>query len=274
MPKFFSINNPKAICLAYLVVGIAWIFFSEQVAAYIFSDNIRGMSRFQLYKGFFYVMVTGLMLYLLIRKLADNLTRRKLELELVFSNPNLGILKFDTNGIFTQVSSNVVAMTGYSADELIGKTINHYTPEHRRPEDDIALETIAKATNLGDFVFKKHVLTKSGEEIVVRGYGMRITPGDNGASGYIVAFQNITEEIRFLTALEATNRQLREIASDQSHLVRAPLARILGITYLIQHPEDVSDKEMLTLIQSLEDSAKELDLALIEISQKMNTKSS
>jgi PAS domain S-box-containing protein len=162
-------------------------------------------------------------------------------------------------------------MTGYSADEMIGKMINHYTPEHRRPEDDIALETIAEATKLGDFVFKKNVLTKSGEEIIVRGYGMRINPGDDEASGYIVAFQNITEEIRFLRALEAHNEQLKELASEQSHLVRAPLARIMGITSLLQDPECLDPKEKLDLIQNLEVSAEELDHALRDISQKMNT---
>ncbi|WP_026966920.1 PAS domain-containing protein [Algoriphagus terrigena] len=271
MSRLFSINNPKAICLTYLVVGVAWIFFSDQAAGYIFTDNIRGMSRFQLYKGFFYVIVTCLMLYFLIRKLADNLTRRKLELELVFSNPNLGILKFDAEGIFTQVSSNVLTMTGYSADEMIGKMINHYTPEHRRPQDDIALETIAKATKLGDFVFNKHVRTKSGEEIIVRGYGMRIKASNNEGSGYIVAFQNITEEIRYLTALEAYNAQLKELASEQSHLVRAPLARIMAISSLLQDPENLNPKEKLDLIQNLEVSADELDHALRDISQKMNT---
>lgn len=271
MPKLFSANNPKAICLAYLVVGVAWIFFSDQAAAYIFSDNIRGMSRFQLYKGFFYVIVTGLMLYFLIRKLANSINKRKQELELVFSNPNLGILKLDAEGHFTDVSDNITLITGYSAADLIGKHINHYTPENRKEQDLLVLQHIAESEANEGFVFNKHLLGREGEEIVIKGYAMRIKPGKNQAPGYIVAFQNTTEEARFLDTLEASNRQLREIASDQSHLVRAPLARILAITQLIQNPEDVSEKEMLTLIQSLEISAKELDQALIDLSQKMNS---
>lgn len=271
MPRSFFINNPKAICLTYMTVGIAWIFFSDQAAAYIFSDNIRGMSRFQLYKGFFYVMVTCGMLYYLIRKLVTSINRRKLELELVFSNPNLGILKLDAEGFFTDFSSNIITITGYSADELIGKHIIHYTPENRIDEDRMELQRIGSSESNGGFVFNKHLLTKDGKEIIIKGYAVRIKPRKNEAPGYIVAFQNITEEARFLDALEASNRQLREIASDQSHLVRAPLARILGITSLIQNPQDLSQNEIGTLIQSLEVSAKELDLALIEISQKMNS---
>jgi PAS domain S-box-containing protein len=271
MPRLFSINNPKAICLAYLIVGIAWIIFSDKAAEYIFSHNIRGMSRFQLYKGIFYVLVTCLMLYYLIRKLVSSINKRKQELELVFANPNLGILKLDAEGLFTDVSDNITRITGYSAADLIGKHINHYTPEDRKEEDLVVLQRIAESEADDGFIFNKHMLSREGEEIIIRGYAMRIKPGKNQAPGYIVAFQNTTEEARFLDALEASNRQLREIASDQSHLVRAPLARILGITNLIQNPGDLSQNEMLTLIQSLEVSAKELDLALIDISQKMNS---
>lgn len=266
-----SVNNTKAICVVYLTVGIAWIFFSDQAAEYIFSDNIRGMSRFQHYKGIFYVLITSLMLYYLIRKLANGINKRKQELELVFSNPNLGILKLDIEGFFTDFSDNIITITGYSAQELIGKHINHYTPENRKEQDGNEVRRIGESIADDGYIFRKHLLTKTGEEAIIKGYAMRIKPAKNKAPGYIVAFQNITKEVRFLEALEASNRQLREIASDQSHLVRAPLARILGITNLIQHPEDVSEKEMLILIQNLEVSAKELDLALIEISQKMNS---
>lgn len=145
MPKVFSINNIRAICLAYLIVGIAWIFFSDSAAEYIFSHNVRGMSRFQLYKGIFYVLVTCLMLYYLIRQLVGSINKRKQELELVFSNPNLGILKLDAEGFFTDFSDNITGITGYSAHELIGKHINHYTPENRKEQDGAELLRIAES---------------------------------------------------------------------------------------------------------------------------------
>ncbi|GAA0879858.1 hypothetical protein GCM10009119_28270 [Algoriphagus jejuensis] len=272
MPKNFFLHSAKAISLTYLGVGIAWILFSDTLLAHLFNDDIRKLSEFQLYKGFFYVGITCLMLYFLIKRLTDSINRRKLELELLFSNPNLGILKFDTDGIYTQVSSNILSMTGYTAEELIGKPINHYTPEPRRQEDAITLGSIAEATQRRDFVFKKHILTKRGEEIIIRGYGIRTQLGKNEAPGYIVAFQNITEEVRFLKALEAHNSQLKELASEQSHLVRAPLARIMGIASLLQDSENLDKPEELTLLQTLEVSAEELDLALRDITQKMNTK--
>ena len=272
MLKQLFLHSPKTICLTYLFVGITWILFSDTAISYLFSDDIQKISQFQLYKGFFYVCVTCVMLYFLIKKLADNINRRKQELELLFSNPNLGILKLDSTGVFTQVSANITTISGYSAEELIGKNINHFTPENRKAQNSVELEKIADSNSNGDFVFRKYIQSKDGHEIIIRGYGMRIKPQKNELPGYIVAFQNITEEVRFLTALEAHNDQLKELASDQSHLVRAPLARILGITSLLQEPANLNQEEKDTLIQSLEVSAHELDVALKDISQKMNLK--
>ncbi|GAB3217655.1 PAS domain S-box protein [Algoriphagus aestuariicola] len=271
MQKNRSRYNAKIICLSYLVVGVSWILFSDSLASYFFSDDIRKMSQFQLFKGFFYVGITTLMLYFLIRKMTKSINKRKLELELLFSNPNLGILKLDAAGLFTQVSHNIATITGYSSEELVGKHINHYTPENRKEEDDAELAKVTNSNPNDDFVFRKHILSKDGQEVIIRGYGMRTKPSKNESPGYIVAIQNITEEIRFLLALEAHNAQLKELASEQSHLVRAPLARIMGITNILQDPDSLEQTEKTSLIQNLEVSAQELDLALRGISQKMNS---
>jgi PAS domain S-box-containing protein len=272
---FFSIHNPKVISCSYLIVGVAWVFFSDQVSQYIFSDNISGMATFQLYKGIFYVVVTSLMLYFLIKKLVDYLNWQKQKLKILFSNPDLGILKLDADGALTQISDNIITLTGYSAEELIGKSISHYTPESRIALDREQFLAIAASESKDGFEFSKQLLTKENVEITIKGYAERIKTGRNNPPEYIVAFQNITKEIQFLDELlEAHDRYLREIASQQSHLVRAPLARIMGISKLLQNPGETIDEEMLVLIRNLEVSAEELDLALRNISQKMNTTNS
>lgn len=67
--------------------------------------------------------------------------------------------------------------------------------------------------------------------------------------------------------LKRKNKQLREYLSDNSHIVRAPLARILGLVDLY----DINDQENLEFInKSLHDSATELDNALREINDKLS----
>ncbi|WP_407430159.1 hypothetical protein [Arcticibacter sp.] len=62
---------------------------------------------------------------------------------------------------------------------------------------------------------------------------------------------------------------LREVASDQSHLVRAPLANVLGLVVLLEQAEATEDfKELLSM---LKESANQLDTVVKNIVTKANT---
>lgn len=80
--------------------------------------------------------------------------------------------------------------------------------------------------------------------------------------------QDIQERIQYIQTIEEQNHRLRDIAWAQTHLVRAPLARILGIVELLtdQHADTSSEKK---LINYLNISAKELDKAIKEIIAKI-----
>lgn len=65
---------------------------------------------------------------------------------------------------------------------------------------------------------------------------------------------------------EEQNLRLREISWMQSHVVRAPLARILGLAELLI--VDEGDQSRAELITHLKDSATELDRIIYEIVKK------
>ncbi|MEO9868868.1 MAG: tetratricopeptide repeat protein [Ekhidna sp.] len=67
--------------------------------------------------------------------------------------------------------------------------------------------------------------------------------------------------------LEKRNQQLKEYISSNSHIVRAPLARILGLVDLYK-PGDSENLDFIN--KSIHESATELDNALREINQKLN----
>lgn len=83
----------------------------------------------------------------------------------------------------------------------------------------------------------------------------------------IGCMQDITQRVAYVKTIENHNKQLREIAWMQSHLVRAPLARILGITSLLSEGENSQDKteEMLSYLST---SAAELDEIIKDIVDK------
>ncbi|MCC5931280.1 MAG: CHASE domain-containing protein [Cyclobacteriaceae bacterium] len=72
---------------------------------------------------------------------------------------------------------------------------------------------------------------------------------------------------KHLLAIEKQNEVLREIAWTQSHVVRAPVARILGLLYLLQNNAIQYDMNVLDYLIK---STKELDEIIHSISQKTN----
>jgi DNA-binding response OmpR family regulator len=69
------------------------------------------------------------------------------------------------------------------------------------------------------------------------------------------------------SALEKQNETLRDIAWTQSHVVRAPLARLMGVVALMEL-EKPTDTELDELLQIVLNSAHELDAIITDISHK------
>lgn len=69
-------------------------------------------------------------------------------------------------------------------------------------------------------------------------------------------------------AIQEQNERLKEIAWTQSHLVRAPLAKIMGATELISSSQLSLSEDARELLQALQLSTKELDDVIREITEK------
>lgn len=81
----------------------------------------------------------------------------------------------------------------------------------------------------------------------------------------IGSMQDITERINHINAIESQNRQLREIAWIQSHEIRAPLARILGLVALMEaHATEDSLKDYLLHLKSSSDELDQVIRAIMK----------
>lgn len=77
---------------------------------------------------------------------------------------------------------------------------------------------------------------------------------------------NITEFMDTRNRLDSANTQLNEIGFIQSHLVRKPLANIIGLAGLIQ--QEAENHRLGELGKMLDESTAELDQVIKEISRK------
>src|SRR5690606_37320059 len=129
-------------------------------------------------------------------------------------------------------------------------------------EDEMAK---AKERNIGFYRSTFTHLTKSGEIIHVDLHSNLIPYKDHEAR--LVLASNITDRMKYLNALELQNKKLKDIAWTQSHIVRAPLARIMALIDMIKNYPDLHEEnqELLTYVLS---SATELDEVIRDISKK------
>lgn len=179
---------------------------------------------------------------------------------LVFDLENLGII--DINFTATQ-------HYGYSYEEFTSKTIKDIRP----PSDldklyyNLNDSKIAKNKNKQGFRGVFNHLKKNGDIIQVEIYGNDLVV--NGRKVRLVLSNDITDRIKYISAIETQNEKLKEISWIQSHIVRAPLARMMGIIDLLKDKEDddlVDQKDFL--MNELLSSASELDMIIRDISLK------
>ncbi|MBK1440916.1 PAS domain S-box protein [Parapedobacter sp. ISTM3] len=165
---------------------------------------------------------------------------------------------------FLDVNIAAVKHYGYSREEFLTLSINDIKPAQKQSKPK-GNNTFSKEH---DELFNQDVYIhrkKNGEIIHVE--VQRAVINFHGRASALILAQDITEKLNHIEAIETQNRKLQEIAWMQSHVVRAPLARIMGLVDLIQNfPESGIENE--ELLDSISGSAIELDDILKAITNK------
>lgn len=141
--------------------------------------------------------------------------------------------------------------------------------ERLHPEDhDRIFATIKQVLNTGvDTEFEERIFRPDGSIRYLRSWAKLKTDASGKPVEMIGACLDNTEKILYANAIEQQSRQLLDIAWLQSHAIRSPLVRILGITDLLRSSNN-SDEERQKLLNYLQTSAQELDNQIKLISQK------
>jgi len=88
-----------------------------------------------------------------------------------------------------------------------------------------------------------------------------------GRKAILIIARDMTEQINYIEAIEKQNAKLQDIAYMQSHDVRAPLVRIMGLVDLMnKNNDEIPDPELLSY---LDQSAQDLDNVIRKITDKV-----
>ena len=242
-----------------VLTGYSDISFSVQslalgISDYLLKDELSAPS---LFKSILYSIERN-------RSLATLEESEKRYSELFHLSP-LPMWVYDTETLFfLDVNAAAIRNYGYSLDEFLSMTIREIRPPQDIPVMEKALR-FSRQEELHFFQGTFRHQKKNGDIIYADIQSNNIQ--FKGIEARLVLAIDITERITYITAIEKQNKQLKEIAWIQSHVVRAPLARMMGLIDLLKGFSN-TEAEREQLLGYVMDSAHELDHIIRDISAK------
>jgi PAS domain S-box-containing protein len=177
------------------------------------------------------------------------------------------IIVFNRNThIIEEVNDAAIATYGYSRKEFLKLSTNDLYHEEDRnvlfeiPENEVNLIQFKRTGFRGVF---RHI-RKNGEIIHVEVFTNSLGIDNQNIS----VIYDVSDKVKHTSAIEEQNKILKEIAWIQSHVVRAPLARMLGLIDLISLSEDEVSDEISFCLNEIMKSSEELDKIIKDISNK------
>jgi len=165
---------------------------------------------------------------------------------------------------FMDVNNAALKNYGYTNQEFLSMTLKDIRPQEDLP--DLAEFLAMSSTEIDSFFegIKRHI-KKNGTIIQVKVQSNLIAY--KGKKARVVLANDITDELKYIKTIEAQNTNFKEIAWLQSHVIRAPLTRIMGLIDLLQNYND-SDLKVEEIMGMVVDSANELDSIIRDITLK------
>jgi len=183
-------------------------------------------------------------------------------LSLVAKNTINGIIITGADRKIEWVNDAFTTMTGYTLDEVVGKVPTHVL---HGAETNIDTEELIRKAIAADASYSGEVLNycKDGSKLWVQ---TTISPFtvDGNVKKHVAIFLDINERKQQENMIHQQNEKLKEIAFASSHLIRAPLSNILGLTQLL----DENPALIHEIASHLKTSAEVLDDAIRQMIQQ------
>lgn len=196
----------------YLIFGFLWILFSDQLI-FLIAKDAQTLAKMQTFKGWFFILVTALLLYTMIRRTLKSLqkvefTLRKSEerLSATLSSIGDGIISTDERGKIVSLNSVAEELTGWSSIEAAGLPIEDIFPivnsQTRAPLKNPVEQCLREGRSV-ERATHTLLIHRNGTKYHIADSCSPIQDATGAIIGAVLAFRDVTEEYH-------QRRQLRD----------------------------------------------------------------
>ncbi|KKO45194.1 diguanylate cyclase [Arsukibacterium ikkense] len=200
--------------MMYLLLGMVWIIYSDHWLLML-TDSPEQLNRYQTYKGLFYIGLTGILAWLLLRqhqKLTESLHASEQAFSQTFDHAAAGIAHISIRGQFLRINPHFANMLGYSPAEMLDMSFQQITHpadlEHDQQQFDQLRQDI-----IASYTLEKRYFNKAGNIIWVKLAVAKVLEASDGTPYFIAVVQDISaqklaeqqlleSELRFRTLLD------------------------------------------------------------------------
>jgi two-component system phosphate regulon sensor histidine kinase PhoR len=222
--------SPVRIVVVYAVVGALWIAFSDHLLTLLVPDPVL-RDDLQTVKGWFFVLATSTILYVLVLRGQRNLVRFGTEIRAAVESMVDGVLVVDAGGVVEANQAALDLLGVASKDEVLGSPESFCARFQPRATDGTPIPPADLPSSLalrGQRISREAMIRRADGRDVVLSVSAAPIVAPGGPGGLTIAvFRDVSSAYR----LEAMRD---EFLATAAHELKTPLAVVKAYAQLVQ----------------------------------------
>ncbi|TXD37788.1 EAL domain-containing protein [Lujinxingia vulgaris] len=218
-PRETSRRFNRRLALAYILLAALWILLSDALVNALFTAP-ASRELAQTLKGLFFIISSGLLLYVLLRRhlaalhtVERQLVTRDAHIGRIIDTMANGVALIDLNGALVDVNPALCRLLHQPADALLGTTLGPLILLESR--DTLTLNlALERARSRGTFAAELAYPSDNDRHVEVHLTLAPLFDDDGQLTGYVADFLNIGEVRRAEAHLEGIGAVIEELASE------------------------------------------------------------
>ena len=252
------------IAVFYIILGALWIVLSDNVSIILSQQKLQLYIFFQRYKGWLFILVTGILIYFLVyqrtHKLLlsqeelnwkdDKLQEKTQHYQSLFNYNTDGVFEITMDGKLASVNPEGEAIVGFSLDQLKGMDLSSLiSPD----EIEMVGEHFLAALKGEAQMYEVTIFNAAGQQRLTRCSFIPIVV--NGKiNGVFSILRDITESRRNEELLISSEKMsiIGQLAASVAHEIRNPLTSLKGFVQLMEQTKTYDEHYMEIMMSEIE----------------------